>query len=192
MNWREGLPLLVSAHVVLRELRRADAPRLWQLARAPGVGRYCWPAPPSVDAFDSFITQAWRDRTDGKYACFAFVPRDRTEAAGVFELRSLQPNFVRAELGVMIDAADWEGAAFADGMRLICDFGFRTVGVHRVEIRSSVAHGECNAALGRLGVRREATLRSAFAHGGQFEDQYLWAIVKGLDPLAAVPAEGGR
>jgi ribosomal-protein-serine acetyltransferase len=110
----------------------------------------------------------------------------------MFELRSLQPNFVRAELGVMIDAAAWEGAAFADGMRLICDFSFGTVGVHRIEIRSAVAHAACNAALEKLGVRREATLRSAFAHGGQFEDQYLWAIVKGVDPLAAGAAQSDR
>jgi RimJ/RimL family protein N-acetyltransferase len=181
VNWREGLPLLVSANVVLRELRRADAAALWLVARTPGVGRYSWPAPPTVDAFDSFITQAWRDRTEGKYACFAFVPREQAEPAGVFELRSLQPHFVRAELGMMLAPVVWDDAAFVDGMRVICEFAFNTVGVHRIEIRTPVAHAQCNAALERLGVRREATLRSAFAHDGQFEDQYLWAIVKGLD-----------
>lgn len=181
VNWRDGLPLLVSPNVVLRELRRSDATALWQLARSPDVQRYAWPAPPTVDAFDSFITQAWRERTDGKYAGFAFVPRERDEPAGVLELRSLQPNFVRAELGVTIEPAFWRDAAYVDGMRLICDFGFNNVGVHRIEIRSSVAHTEFNATLDKLGVRKEATLRSAFVHDGRFEDQYLWAIVKGVD-----------
>ena len=185
VNWQDGLPLLVSPNVVLRELRRSDAAALWQLACSPEVARYSWPAPPTVDAFDSFITKAWRDRTEGRYACFAFVPRTQEEPAGIFELRSLQPKFVRAELGILIDPALWRDAACADGMRLICDFGFNTVGVHRVEIRSSVAHAPCNEALERFGVRKEATLRSAFTHGGTFEDQYLWGIVKGVDPLAA-------
>ena len=186
VNWREGLPLLVSAHVVLRELRRSDAAALWPLARSPEVARYAWPAPASADAFDGFITQAWRERTEGKYAGFAFMPRERTEPAGFFELRSLQPNFVRAELGTLIAPALWADPAYADGVRLICAFGFQTVGIHRIEIRSAVAHAACNAALEALGVRREATLRSAFAQGGRFEDQYLWAIVKGVDPLAAL------
>ena len=191
LNWREGLPLLVSPRVVLRELRRSDAAALWQVARLPGVARYSWPAPPTVDAFEAFIAQAWRDRTDGKSASFALVLRDQTEPSGVFELRSLQPNFVRAELSVMIDPSLWDNGTSEDGIRLVCQFGFTTIGVHRIEVRSVFRHTQYNAALEKLGLKKEAILRAAFAHDGHFEDQFLWAIVKGLDPLAAAPAAAG-
>jgi len=183
MNWRDGLPLFVTPRVVLRELRRADAAALWRVARSPRVARYTWPAPPNVDAFESFITWAWQERTAGKYACFASVPSDHTEPVGVFELRSMQPEFYRAELGLLVDPAIWDGGVFDDGMRLVCEFAFKTAGVHRIEIRSVVADAACNAALDRMGARREAVLRGAFLHGGRFEDQYLWSVVKGLDSL---------
>jgi ribosomal-protein-alanine N-acetyltransferase len=184
LDWREGLPLLVTPTVVLRELRRADAAALWRIARAPEVVRYSWPPPPNVEAFETFIARAWRDRVDGKYACFAIVPRDREEPAGMFELRSLQPKFFRAELGLLLESALWENRVFEDAMRQICDFAFRTLGARRMEIRSSVAHAACNAALAKLGVTREATMQSAFTHDGGFEDQYLWSLVYGLDALA--------
>ena len=187
LNWKDGLPLLVTPQVVLRELRLTDAPALRRVVRTPAVARFAWPAPSSVDAFESFITWAWRQRAEGKYACFAIVPRDGTEPAGVFELRALQPGFYRAELGLLLEPGWWNNGVFEEGMRLVCAFAFGTVAVHRVEIRTSVNDASCNGALAALGVEREAVLRSAFVHGGGFEDQILWSVVKGLDPLAGAP-----
>jgi [ribosomal protein S5]-alanine N-acetyltransferase len=184
LNWREGLPLLVTPRVVLRELRRSDAAALWRITRTPEVARYCWPPPPSVDAFEAYIAQAWRDRSDGKYAAFAVVPRDQTEPTGLFELRSTQPKFVRAELGLLFDPPAWTSGVVEDGMRLICGFAFRTVGVRRLEIRVSVEDARCNDTLSRLGVQKEAVLRSAFMHKGNYEDQHLWSVVVGVDRLA--------
>lgn len=184
LNWREGLPLLVTPRVVLRELRRSDAAALWRITRTADVARYCWPPPASVDAFEAYIAQAWRDRSNGKYAAFAVVPRDQTEPTGLFELRSTQPRFVRAELGLLFEPASWTNGVVDDGMRLMCTFAFNTIGVRRLEIRVSVEDARCNEALARLGVHKEALLRSAFMHKGKYEDQHLWSVVLGLDPLA--------
>ena len=184
-NWREGLPLLVTPRVVLREMRRSDAASLWRVSRSPEVARYAWPGPATADVFEAFITRAWRDRTEGKYACFAAVPSEQADPTGIFELRSLQPNFFRAELGLLVDPPMFDTGVFEDAMRLVCGFAFRTVGVRRIEMRVSSTHARCNAALEQLGAKKEATLRAAFPQGRRFEDQYLWSVVSGLDRLAA-------
>jgi RimJ/RimL family protein N-acetyltransferase len=187
LNWREGLPLLVSPRVVLRELRRTDAAGLWRVATSPGVARYAWPGPPTADGFEAFIKWAWQERASGRYACFAIIPRDQTEPAGVFELRSLQPAFFRGEIGVLVDPALWDNGVFEDGMRLMLEFAFKTAAAHRIEIRSSVDNARGNAAFEKMGIQKEAVLRAAFRHDGTFEDQYLWSVVNGLDRLAATP-----
>jgi ribosomal-protein-alanine N-acetyltransferase len=184
LNWREGLPLLVTPRVVLRELRRSDAAALWRITSAADVARYCWPPPPSVDAFEAYIAQAWRDRSDGRYAAFAVVPRDQPEPTGLFELRSTQPGFLRAELGLLFEPASWTNGVVDDGVRLMCAFAFNTIGVRRLEIRVSVEDARCSATLARLGAQKEAVLRSAFVHKGQYEDQHLWSVVLHLDALA--------
>jgi len=183
LDWRAGLPLMVTSRVVLRELRRSDAPALLRIARSPDVARYSWPPPATVDAFERFIKWAWSERAVGKYTCFAAVPRDQNEPGGLFELRPLQPNFFRAELGLFMDPPNWDNGVFHDGARLVCEFAFKVIGVHRIEMRSPVSHTACNAALEKLGVHREGVLRSSFSHNGQFEDQYLWSLVNGLDRL---------
>jgi RimJ/RimL family protein N-acetyltransferase len=41
----------------------------------------------------------------------------------------------------------------------------------------SVDNPRGNAALRKIGARKEGRLRAAFEHEGRYVDQYLWAIV---------------
>jgi RimJ/RimL family protein N-acetyltransferase len=179
--WRAGLPTLANDRVVLRELRALDAASLYRVVSCRDVSRYMWPAPSGVDAFERFIEWTWTERAAGKYVCFGIVPRGATEAAGLFELRQMQPGFFRAELGFFMDPASWGTGLFFDAAGLLLDYAFRVIGVHRIEARAAVDNVRSNAALRRLGAHREGTLRAAFVCDGKLVDQHLWAIVRGLD-----------
>src|SRR3977135_4026213 len=89
--WRAGLPTLANDRVVLRELRALDAASLYRVGSCPDVSRYMWPAPSRVGAFGRVTDWTWAERAAGKYVCFGVVPRGATEAAGLFELRQMQP-----------------------------------------------------------------------------------------------------
>ena len=179
--WRAGLPTLANDRVVLRELRLHDAASLYRVVSRPDVSRYMWPAPPGVDAFERFIEWTWTERAAGKYVCFGIVPRGATEAAGLFELRQMQPGFFRAELGFFVEPAVWGTGLFFDAAGLLLDYAFRVIGIHRIEARAAVDNVRSNAALRRLGAQREGTLRAAFVSDGKLVDQHLWAMVRELD-----------
>ena len=180
-DWRAGALLLANDRVVLRELRRSDAPALYRIVRSPEGVPYTWPPPPTLKAFERFIEWTWTERAAGKYLCFGIVPQGATEAAGLFELRQTQPGFFRGELGFFMDPALWGTGLFSEAARLMLDFAIRVVGVHRIEARASVDNARSNTALRKLGARKEGVLRAAFACDGKFIDQNLWAIVAGLD-----------
>jgi len=182
-KWRTGLPLLANDRVVLRELRRSDAAALYRVTRCPDVARYMWPAPPAVEALERFIESTWEQRAAGKYVGFGIVPCGNSEAAGLFELRQMQPGFFRAELGFFMDPAAWGTGLFSDAARLMLDFAFQVVGVQRIEARATIDNARGNAALHRLGARKEGTLLGAFVRDGRSVDQHLWAIVSGVDRL---------
>jgi len=179
--WRAGLPTLANDRVVLRELRLPDAASLYRVLSSPDVSRYMWPAPTGVDAFERFIEWTWTERAAGKYICFGIVPRGASAAAGLFELRQMQPGFFRAELGFFVDPAAWGTGLFFDAAGLLLDYAFGVIGVHRIEARAAVDNERSNAALRRLNAHREGTLRAAFVCEGKLVDQHLWAIVRGLD-----------
>ena len=84
-----------------------------------------WAPPPTVAAFESYIDWAHTERQEGKYIGYALVPRGQEQARGVFELRRLQPGFLRGELGFVIAPALWGTGAFNEAARLLLDFAFR-------------------------------------------------------------------
>lgn len=180
-DWREGLPLMVTDRVMLRELRRQDAPALQRLARCPEIAAHTWPAPEGLDAFERFIELTWDRRAGGRYSVFGLVPARQSAVAGMFELRSLQGEFFRAELAFLLDPQFWGTGVFADAARLVCDFAFDAVGVHRIEARAEVDNDRANGALKKMGATREGRLRSSFLRDGQPVDQYLWSLVNNLD-----------
>jgi [ribosomal protein S5]-alanine N-acetyltransferase len=178
VEWRSGLPELVGGRLTLRELRISDASTLYSELTAPAVKRFIWAPPPSVAAFGRFIEWSHEERATGKYICYCVVPHREEHACGVFELRQLQPGFLRGEFGFVITPKLWEERLFVEAARLLLDFAFGTVRVHRIEARAPVDNDKGNAALERLGAHREGTLKEAFWRDDHFVDQYLWAILE--------------
>lgn len=176
-DWRQGLPLLSSAHVTLRELRLDDAASLLTMLSTEEVSRFISPPPTTVEGFERFIAWAIREREHGNYVCFAVVPEAMSTAVGLFQLRALEPGFSTAEWGFAIGSGFWGTGVFAASARLVLDFAFDTAGVHRLEARASIANGRGNGALRKVGAVQEGVLRRSFFRGGAYHDQVLWSIL---------------
>jgi N-acetyltransferase len=176
-NWRRSLPLLSSAHVTLRELRIEDAASLLSMLSTDEVARFISPPPTTVEGFERFIAWAIRERESGNYACFAVVPDGLSTAVGLFQLRALESGFATAEWGFAIGSGFWGTGVFIESARLVLDFAFDMVGVHRLEARASLANGRGNGALRKIGAVQEGVLRRSFFRGGAYHDQVLWSIL---------------
>jgi ribosomal-protein-alanine N-acetyltransferase len=177
-DWRQVLPVLANGVLTLRELRMSDAEALLELLTQEEVARFISPPPTTVDGFERFIAWAQRERTAGRYICFAVVPDGMDTAIGIFQVRQLDPTFNTAEWGFAIGRAFWGSGVFTAAARLTIDFAFDVVGVNRLEARAAVANGRGNGALAKLGAVREATLRRSFLRHGRYCDQALWSIVR--------------
>jgi ribosomal-protein-alanine N-acetyltransferase len=176
-DWRQVMPVLAGNGVTLRELEIADAPALFAMLTTEEVSRFISPPPTTIDGFERFIAWTHRQREAGHYVCFAVVPDGMTSAIGLFQVRSLEPGFATAEWGFALGSAFWGTGAFMEGARLVVDFAFDTVGVHRLEARAAVQNGRGNGALRKIGAVQEGVLRRSFVRNGQYLDQALWSIL---------------
>ena len=175
-DWRRELPVLTAGGVTLRELRLADAASLQALPTTAEVSRFISPPPTTVDGFERFITWAHRERATGQYVCFAVVPDGSDTAVGLFQVRQLDPSFQTAEWGFALGQPFWGTGVFAAAAPAVVEFAIETLGVRRLEARSTVANGRGNGALRKIGATREAILRQSFLKDGRYHDQALWAI----------------
>ena len=177
-DWRTGLPRLTGSVVTLRELRAGDAPSLFAALSSQQVAKFISPPPATVEGFERFINWAIRQRQTGQYVCFAVVPHGMDVAVGIFQVRSLEPAFGTAEWGFALGAEFWGTGMFTDGAKLIIDFSFDVLGVHRLEARAALKNGRGNGALRKLGAVQEGVLRRSFLRNGEYLDQALWTILQ--------------
>jgi len=176
-DWRDGLPLLTGSLLTLRELRPSDAPSLLAMLSTEEVTRFISPPPTSVEGFERFIAWAHRERAGGRYVCFAVVPRGSDSAVGLFQIRSLEPDFGTSEWGFALGSAFWGSGLFTEGARLVLDFAFDVLGVHRMEARAALRNGRGNGALRKIGAMQEGVLRRSFLRHGEYLDQALWSVL---------------
>ena len=177
-DWRTGLPCLTGNLVSLREMRVSDAPALFAALTNEQVSKFISPPPATVDGFERFISWAIRQRQSGQYVCFAVVPHGSDTAIGIFQVRSLEPAFGTAEWGFALASEFWGLGMFVDGAKLIVDFAFGVLGVHRLEARAALKNGRGNGALRKLGAMQEGVLRRSFLRNGEYLDQALWTILQ--------------
>ena len=176
-DWRTGLPSLTGNRVSLRELRASDAPALFSALTNEQVAKFISPPPATVDGFGRFINRAIRQRQSGQYVCFAVVPHGSDTAIGIFQIRSLDPAFGTAEWGFALASEFWGTGIFVEGAKMIVDFAFEALGVHRLEARAALKNGRGNGALRKLGAVQEGVLRRSFVRNGEYLDQALWTIL---------------
>ena len=177
-DWRQSIPVLTGKKLTLRELRVDDAPTLFSMLSTHETARFISPPPTTVDGFQRFVEWAIRERERGSYICFAIVPEGMTSAVGLFQVRALEPGFGTAEWGFALGSPYWGSGLFLEGARLVLDFVFDAVGVHRLEARASIANGRGNGALRKLGAAQEGILRRSFLRNGEYHDQVLWSVLK--------------
>jgi ribosomal-protein-alanine N-acetyltransferase len=176
-DWRQALPVLAGSMVTLRDLRLSDAPSLLAMLATEEVARFISPPPTTVEGFERFIAWTHRERAAGNYVCFGVVPHGMDTAVGIFQIRQLEPGFATAEWGFALGSGYWGTGVFLDAAKMVVDFAFEGVGVHRLEARAAIVNGRGNGALRKIGAMQEGILRKSFLRNGQYLDQALWTIL---------------
>ena len=176
-SWRRGLPVLTDGTVTLRELRARDAGSLLAHVCKPSVLRYIAPSPSTKQGFKRFIRWTHFQRRAGLHACFGVVAPGNASAVGLLQIWPIELDFSTAEWGFVLSDAYWGTGLFVSGARLLLDFAFGTLGVHRLEARAAEANARGNGVLRKLGARREGVLRRAFRDGDELRDHVMWSIL---------------
>lgn len=177
-SWRDAVPVLTGEHCALRELQADDAQPLVSILTAPEVTRFMSPPPTTVERFARFIEWSRREREAGRYLALALIPHAHASPVGLLQLRQLEPEFRTAEWGVAMAPQYWGAGLFLDAARLLLDFAFTQLRVHRLEARAALANGRSQAAMRKLGAVQEGVLRRSLTTGdGQRLDQVLWSLL---------------
>ncbi len=174
------LPVLMGRRVLLREPREDDGEPLFRHTTDPEVHRYlALDAPRTLEDTLYFIAQCREYRRQDREYVFVIADLASDVPFGITGLRHIDVPMRTAQIGTWLARPQWGTGANAEAKRLILDFAFGQLGLHRVEARIAVGNVRSRRAFEKLGARCEGTLRESFFKNGTFHDQCLYAILAG-------------
>jgi RimJ/RimL family protein N-acetyltransferase len=135
--------------------------------------RHVTAGPDTIAEFRDFTRWAKAKRRRGQLYCFAIIPPGAVTPAGLIQLWPSDPGGATAEWGIVIGRAFWGSGLFTAATALLFQFAFDTLGVVRLEARTTTANRRANAALRKIGAVAEGRLRGS---APSTPDRWLWSI----------------
>jgi ribosomal-protein-alanine N-acetyltransferase len=91
----------------------------------------------------------------------------------------VKPSGHQAEMGYDLDPEFWDKGIMTEAMISVVDFGFRKMGLNRIEILIMPRNRRSQNLARKLGFKREGVLRRhSFDENGEFCDDVLYSILK--------------
>jgi len=170
----------------------ADVPALFELARDPAVTRFfSWGPYRRPEEPEAYVAGLAARREEGSLLDFLVVHHEQGPI-GVTGLSDLVPRDRRAVLGSWFGHRWWGSGANRESKALATRLAFGVLGLQRLTAYANVANGRSQAALERLGFRREGELAAFHRHGDRSHDVVIYGLLRAAwerSALARIPVE---
>jgi RimJ/RimL family protein N-acetyltransferase len=170
---------LIDGPTALRPWRDSDLAGLVAACQDPEIARWTAVPDPYGEADGrAFLLGRFDMLHTGSCAPFAIVDAlDRDRVLGSISLLRIAWEDRRGEVGYWL-ARDARGQGHTTrGVRLICEWGFRTLGLERIDLHAAVGNGASQRVAERAGFTREAVLRSYIQVRGRRFDVVAYGLL---------------
>jgi ribosomal-protein-alanine N-acetyltransferase len=172
------MPTLETERLVLRPFRPGDAAEVQRLAgeREIAAGTLTVPHPYPDGAAEEWIATHAANWAERKVLTLAVTtPGDDTLVGAVGLMLTMADR--RAELGYWIGIPWWNLGYATEASRAIIDFGFASLGLHRIMAQHMARNPGSGRVMQKLGMQQEGILRQHTLKWGVFEDLVVYAVL---------------
>lgn len=172
-------PTLVTARLVLRPLRHADAPGIFAIFGDRAVARY-WsrPAMTAITQARRLVSNARAGYRTGDSMTLGIELADTHALVGTCTLFAFHPSNRRAELGYALASAQWGRGYMNEALVRLVSYAFDDLDLHRLEADIDPANAASQRTLLRLGFVREGRLRERWIVGGTTSDSEIYGLLR--------------
>jgi len=109
---------------------------------------------------------------------WGLVVREEDRLIGVVNLHAIDAQSRRAELGYILDRNRWGLGYNHEALSRVIEFGFRELGLHRLEVEVDPRNERSARAAERLGFVREGLLRERWIVEGEISDSLVLGLLR--------------
>ncbi len=172
--------LLEGKTVALREYAPEDSQAVLAYAQDRDVTRYLPWGPEGTQEVDAFLARVAADALQQPRTQYevAVVRKDTGALIGAGRLGILSAEHRRGDIGYVLRRDSWGQGIGSEVARLLVDWGFRSLGLHRIEATCDPRNHASRRVLEKLGMNCEGCRRDDFLSHGEWRDSLLFALLE--------------
>ncbi|WP_415909052.1 GNAT family N-acetyltransferase [Oleiharenicola sp. Vm1] len=179
MPFPAEFPLIETPRLVLRALDLTDAPAVQRLAGAREVAQATALIP---HPYPDGVAEQWIATHAAEWAAhrglsLAVTLKPTGELIGAIGL-TFATAHARAELGYWIGVPFWRHGFATEAATALTDFGFRVLGLNRVQAHHYASNPASGRVLLKVGMRREGTSPRMMRKNERFEDVVFYGVLR--------------
>ena len=172
-------PSLTTTRLLLRNILPGDAEALFAILSDDETMEFYGNEPhQSLDETQELIRQIQARYARRETLRWGITLPGEDRLIGSCSLFHFDAGFDRAETGYELNRAFWGKGMMTEAMSAILTFGFRELGLHRVEAIIDIANERSKSLLLKLGFTYEGNLRQRFPFRDHFEDEHYFGLLK--------------
>lgn len=176
----DAFPQLPTARLLLRGFRPEDEAAFQDFATEEDFWKFL-PGPAlTPELVTRFIAARVEEAANpsGRDWVFAVEEVAMRRAIGMVRLSIASPEHRQGNIGFSMDGRIRGRGYASEAMRALLDFGFVTLGLHRITALADVENARSHVVLETLGFRREGRLAQNFLMRGEWRDSDLFALLR--------------
>ena len=173
------LPTLETPRLRLRWMTEADVPALFTLFSHPEVTRYwSWPAYTERAQAEKLLANIHKHFAERTLFNWGFARREDDQIIGTCTLADLSEPHRRASLGYSLHPVHWGRGYGREAVGRVVEFGFTSLGLHRLEADVDPRNTSSMKVLEGLGFQREGFQRQRYFLNGEIQDAVLYGLLR--------------
>jgi RimJ/RimL family protein N-acetyltransferase len=170
-------PFLIGERIYLRPLDKVDLDRCLRWINDPLVtATLTMRFPMSRSQEENWILSHYKNQSD---LPLAIIVKDEDQHIGNCGLHSIDYVNRNAEFGIMIGEVDQWGKGYAsEAARLIIDYGFKQLGMHRIFLHVYSHNERAQRAYEKVGFNQEGRMRESYFRDGRYHDTLIMSILE--------------
>ena len=173
------LPQIETERLLLRRIRLDDAPDLFAYASDAAVtATLTWDTHLAIDASLDYIERVVASYDASAGAIWGIEHLEHQRMIGTIGFNAIRESGYVGEVGYALARPYWGQGLMTEALRHVLDFGFRHMGLRRIEATCRVDNIGSYRVLEKSGMQLEGVLRDARYVKGRLETIRLYSILR--------------
>ena len=170
-------PKIETERLLLRQFTGDDLENVFKGLSNPNVIKYYGISFDSLEATKEQIVWFRELETNETGIWWAICSKDGNDFYGAGGLNNLNANHRKAEIGIWLLPKFWGKGIMKEVMPLICNYGFESMGLHRIEGFVDSKNQNCKNVLDILDFKYEGTMEDCEIIDGNFISLDIYSII---------------